>query len=69
MRARTSFIHAADLHLGSPLKGIGEKDPFLADTLRRAVACAFDRMIDRAIDLEVDFVLIAGDIFDSEEPS
>lgn len=69
MRARTSFIHAADLHLGSPLKGIGEKDPFLADTLRRAVACAFDRMIDRAIDHEVDFVLIAGDIFDSEEPS
>ncbi|MGN0262361.1 MAG: exonuclease SbcCD subunit D [Eggerthellaceae bacterium] len=69
MRARASFIHAADLHLGSPLKGIGEKDPFLAQTLRHAVACAFERMIDQAIACEVDFVLIAGDIFDSEEPS
>lgn len=69
MRARASFIHAADLHLGSPLKGIGEKDPILAETLRRAVACAFDRMIEQAIGREVDFVLIAGDIFDSEEPS
>lgn len=69
MSARASFIHAADLHLGSPLKGIGEKDPILAQTLRHAVACAFERMIDQAIAREVDFVLIAGDIFDSEEPS
>lgn len=69
MVARTTFIHAADLHLGSPLRSLGAKDPSLAEALKGAVSCAFDRLIDEAVARKVDFVLIAGDIFDSEEPA
>ena len=58
-----SFIHAADLHLDSPLIGLAEKDEVLAAAFRKASWRAFDNLIDTAIEDEVDFVIIAGDLF------
>ena len=59
-----SFIHAADLHLGSPFKGIGSGSPATAELLRSATFDAFSGLIDLCVEKSVDFLLVAGDIFD-----
>lgn len=61
-----SFIHAADLHLDSPLVGLAGKDEMLAAAFRKASRRAFDNLINTAIEEEVDFVIIAGDLFDGD---
>ena len=63
------FIHTADLHLGAPFSGLRTQSPRWASTLLTAIPTAFQRMIDVAITEAVDFVIIAGDIFDSARPS
>lgn len=63
------FLHIADLHLGSQLSanfldGTGG-DNILKTANRRAV----ERLIDVAIDEEVDFLVIAGDLYDNDARS
>ena len=60
-----SFIHCADLHLDSPISGIAEINPELSAKLQRATFATFDAIIHLAISRKVDFVVIAGDVFDS----
>ncbi len=60
------FLHAADLHLDSPLRGLEQKPDAPADTLRGATRRALENLVDLAIGREVDFVLIAGDVFDGD---
>lgn len=69
MARSVTFIHTADLHLGAPFSGLRAQSPRWADTLLTAIPTAFQRMIDTAITEAVDFVIIAGDIFDSARPS
>jgi len=59
-----TFLHAADLHLDSPLIGLGRKSREHAERVNDASRQAFDNMIDLAIQEECRFVLIAGDVFD-----
>ena len=63
-----SFIHCADLHLGTPFKGVAGRfsanDSDLYEILH-APEAAFQKIIDFAIEKKVDFVLFAGDITDS----
>ncbi len=66
---RVTFIHAADLHLGAPFKGLRSVSAQWADTMLAAIPAAFKRIIDVAIDHQVDFVVIAGDVFDDTRPS
>ncbi len=61
-----TFIHTADIHLDSPLRGLGAYSQGLADCFREASRTAFVHLVDAAIDREVAFVVIAGDIFDSD---
>lgn len=63
------FIHAADLHLDSPFKGIGEVSPGLRDTLQGSTFEAFRRIVDRAIQAKADFVVFAGDLYDGRDRS
>ena len=58
------FIHAADLHLGSPLSGLALKDPQIAERFAAAGRAAFSALIERALDEAVDFMIIAGDVYD-----
>ncbi len=62
------FIHAADIHLDSPISALmprgDEPARALADSTRRA----FTAMTDAAIDMGVDFVVIAGDLYDGDWP-
>ncbi len=63
------FLHTADLHLGSPLKSIGAVSDAIRDHLQNATFRALERIIDAALDYEVDFVLFAGDVFDADSRS
>ena len=58
------FIHAADVHLDSPLHRLEAYEGAPAEEIRQASRRAFENLIDLAIDESVDFVLIAGDLFD-----
>ena len=61
-----TFLHAADLHLDSPLKGLElQEDAPLAE-IRGATRRAFVNLIDFAIAEEVAFLLIAGDLYDGD---
>ena len=64
-----TFIHAADLHLGAPFKGLRASSPLWADVLLKAIPDAYRRIVDTAIEKQVDFVVVAGDIFDDSRPS
>jgi exonuclease SbcD len=62
------FLHAADLHLDSPLRGL-EADPSApVELIRNATRLALGQMVDLAIGAEVAFVIIAGDIYDGDWP-
>lgn len=69
MARSTTFIHAADLHLGAPFRGVRELSPVWADRLVRSIPDAYRQLIDHALSEQVDFVIIAGDVFDSSHPS
>jgi DNA repair exonuclease SbcCD nuclease subunit len=60
------FLHAADIHLDSPLKGLEVYQDAPVDQIRGAARRAFDNFIDLAIDEEVAFVLLSGDLYDGE---
>ena len=61
------FLHAADLHLDTPFAGIAEVAPALQQRLRDASLSAFDNLIRTAIERRVEFVVLAGDIYDGAE--
>ncbi len=65
MADQVTFIHAADLHLGAPMRGLRALSESWADRVRTAIAEAYGRVVQTAIDRQVDFVLIAGDMFDT----
>ena len=63
------FVHAADLHLDSPFKGLKRVSPGIAEVLRKSTFAAFDAVIDLCITEQVDALLVAGDVFDSADRS
>lgn len=67
-RMSLTFIHAADLHLDSPLRGLAAYEDAPIDRLRSASRHAFSQLIDTAIDRAVAFLVLAGDIWDGEWP-
>ncbi|MBW2127656.1 MAG: DNA repair exonuclease, partial [Deltaproteobacteria bacterium] len=60
------FIHAADIHLDSPLHKLEAYEGTPVEEMRHATRRAFENLINLAIEEEVDFVLIAGDLYDSD---
>jgi len=63
------FIHTADLHLDTPFKGLSNSNKELAKRIKNATFKAFERIVDTCISEKVDFLLIAGDVFDRETKS
>ncbi|OLS36456.1 DNA repair exonuclease [Bacillus sp. MRMR6] len=64
-----SFIHAADLHLDSPMIGLKDLPAAILSRLRESTFTALKRLTSYAIDEQVDFVILAGDLFDGEDRS
>ena len=60
------FIHTADIHLDSPLGGLSAYADAPAQRLRGATRQAFDSLVDSALALQVDFIVIAGDLYDGD---
>ncbi|HEX6862914.1 MAG TPA: DNA repair exonuclease, partial [Thermoanaerobaculia bacterium] len=60
------FLHAADVHLDSPLKGLERYEGAPADEIRGATRRAFDNLVDLAIEEEAAFLLLAGDLYDGD---
>ena len=66
---KIKFVHTADLHLDTPFKGLTRVDDRLADKLKDATFKAFENIVDTCLTEHVDFLIIAGDTFDSDESS
>ncbi len=64
-----SFIHAADIHLGSTLNLGGQYSDQISDHIDNAIYNTFTRICDQAIENMVDFVIFAGDVYDQESRS
>ena len=60
------FIHAADIHLDSPLRGLAGHDGTVAETIRGATRHALQNLVSYAIEEKVSFVIIAGDVYDGD---
>jgi DNA repair protein SbcD/Mre11 len=63
------FLHVADVHLDSPLKGVSASLGMLPDRLARSTVTAFRNAIDAAIAHDVDALLVAGDVYDRKDRS
>ena len=63
------FIHTADLHLDSPFKGLRSLPKSIFERIQESTFVSFTRIIDVAINENVDFVLISGDVYDGETRS
>jgi DNA repair protein SbcD/Mre11 len=59
-----TFIHAADIHLDSPLLGLSRSDGVPVDRLRGATRGALANLVDLALEERAAFVVIAGDLYD-----
>jgi len=60
------FIHAADIHLDSPLRGLSRYESAPAESIREACRRAFENLVNLALEEKVNFVLLAGDLYDGD---
>ncbi len=60
------ILHAADLHIDSPLGGLTAYEGAPVDRVRGATRRATENLVDAAVEREVDLVVLAGDIFDGD---
>lgn len=63
------FVHAADLHIDSPFRGLRDVDKRVGERLRQSTFEAFNNLVNLCIDEQVDFLVIAGDIYDGADRS
>lgn len=58
------FIHAADLHIDSPLRGLERYEGAPAERVRHATRAALEKLVRICLDERVSFLVVAGDLFD-----
>jgi len=63
------FVHAADIHLDSPLRGLAAHDGAPIERMRRATRDAFERVVTLCIDRGASFLILAGDLYDRDAPN
>nr|WP_295973462.1 DNA repair exonuclease [uncultured Bacillus sp.] len=66
---KVTFIHAADLHLDSPMTGLSQLPQKIFERIKESTFMALQTMTDAAIEHRVDFVILAGDLFDEADRS
>lgn len=59
------FIHCADVHLDTPLVGLAQYPGAPVNEIRNATRRAFEKVLHAAIAEKVDFLVIAGDLYDT----
>ncbi len=60
------FVHAADLHIDSPLRGLARYEGAPVEAVRGATRRAFENLIDLCLEENADLLLLAGDIYDGD---
>lgn len=60
------FVHAADLHLDSPLVGLDRYPGAPVADLRAATRAALANLVDAVIEEDAHFLLLAGDLYDGD---
>jgi DNA repair exonuclease SbcCD nuclease subunit len=63
------FVHASGLHLDATFGGVDAADDKVAAALERSTLDALDRVVQLCIDREVDFLVLAGDLYNSADHS
>lgn len=66
---KISFIHAADLHLDSPMVGLKHLPKQIFTRVKESTFSALKKLTAAAIEQHVDFVILAGDLYDGEDRS
>lgn len=67
MTDEVRILHAADIHLDSPLRGLdGTADEQTVHELRHATASALANLVDLALQEQPSAVVIAGDLYDGD---
>ncbi len=69
MAAGVRFVHASDLHLDASFGGVDATLDTVAAAFSRSTLEALDRVVALCIDREVDFLVIAGDLYNSADRS
>lgn len=60
------FVHSADIHLDSPLRGLAGQEGNAVALIRSATREAFHALVSRTIEEEASFLIIAGDLYDGD---
>lgn len=60
------LVHAADLHIDSPLRGLSRYEGAPVTQIRGATRRAFENLIALCIEEQAAVLLIAGDVFDGD---
>jgi exonuclease SbcD len=58
------FVHAADLHIDSPLRGLEHYEGAPVERVRLATRSALENLVKVCIEEEISFLVVAGDLFD-----
>jgi DNA repair exonuclease SbcCD nuclease subunit len=63
------FLHAADLHVASPFRGMTALPELIRERVRESTFRALDTLVDTALRERVDFVVVSGDVYDAADRS
>jgi exonuclease SbcD len=63
------FVHAADIHLDSPLRSLAMRNPELAELIGNATRRVFVKVVDLCLEEQVQALLLSGDLYDGEQTS
>jgi DNA repair protein SbcD/Mre11 len=66
---KITFLHTADLHLDSPMVGLSHLPDNIYNRLLNSTFTALKTLVDISIERKVDFLIIAGDVYDGEDRS
>lgn len=60
------LVHAADLHVDSPMTGLSRYEGAPVERLRGATRRAFEGLVDLCLREQARFLVLAGDVFDDD---
>ncbi len=63
------FVHAADVHLNSPLRSLALRNADLAELIGDASRQVLMNIVDLCLNEKVDALLLAGDLYDGDQTS
>lgn len=63
-----SFLHVADIHLDSPLRGLARYEGAPVEEIRGATRQALANLVEYALENAIPLVVLAGDVYDADCP-